>query len=408
MKKNIFLLFAACLLGVGPTMAVNVLTVSNVSVPQGGQATIEIGCEFDTEFTAFELQLALPEGLTLLSDEDGKPILERAFDGSHTMTGSLLPSNGNYKFTCYSTDENSLSMPTSGPLLRVTVLANATLALGSVLTATVTACEFTRTANSMGENLADVDFTVSISELRTILDENATTAPLAEENTNVRVKRTINAGEWSTLVLPFDMTAAQVYEAFGDDVELQEFIDYEANDDLTQITINFEPALIAEDGLMANYPYVIRTSRDITEFTVDGVTIDPDEEGAVAEYTNGRTGSRKVVYAYFQGTYKAGTVIPADNLFLSDNQFWYSVGMTQTKAYRAYFWLQDMLASASDGASSRIILNVGNGGVATGITSHESQAVGGSEVYDLQGRRVDIPSRKGLYIRDGKKVVINN
>jgi len=257
--------------------------------------------------------------------------------------------------------------------------------------------------------VADATFNVSVVSVHDVLlDENATTAPKRVSPANVRVKRTINAGEWSTLVLPFDMTAAQVYEAFGDDVELQEFIDYEANDDLTQITINFEPALIAEDGLMANYPYVIRTSRDITEFTVDGVTIDPDEEGAVAEYTNGRTGSRKVVYAYFQGTYKAGTVIPADNLFLSDNQFWYSVGMTQTKAYRAYFWLQDMLASASDGASSRIILNVGNGGVATGITSHESQAVGGSEVYDLQGRRVDIPSRKGLYIRDGKKVVINN
>ena len=110
MKKNIFLLLSVCLLSVGQIMAGNVLTVSNVSVPQGGQATIEIGCEFDTEYTAFELQLDLPDGLTLLSDEDGKPIVERAFDGSHTVTGSLLSdSNITLLFCGIASEMNSLS-----------------------------------------------------------------------------------------------------------------------------------------------------------------------------------------------------------------------------------------------------------------------------------------------------------
>ena len=64
MKKKTFLLFFAGLFGLTQAIAGNVLTVNDVTLPQGGQATLEIGCEFDTEYTAFELQLALPDGLT--------------------------------------------------------------------------------------------------------------------------------------------------------------------------------------------------------------------------------------------------------------------------------------------------------------------------------------------------------
>ena len=39
----------------------------------------------------------------------------------------------------------------------------------------------------------------------------------------VRVKRTINANEWSTICLPFAITAEQVKGVFGDDVQLGDF-----------------------------------------------------------------------------------------------------------------------------------------------------------------------------------------
>jgi len=327
MKKTFLILLSVCLFSVGQAMAGNVLTVSNVSVPQGGQATIEIGCEFDTEYTAFEVQMDLPDGLTLLSDDDGKPIVERAFDGSHTMTGSLLPSNGNYKFTCYSTDEYDLSMPTDGPLLRVTVVADATLSLGTNLTASITACEFTRTADSQGENLADVDFTITITEFRTILDETSITAPVAEDNANVRVKRTINANEWSTICLPFAMTEAQVKAAFGDDVQLGDFTGYdtaEAGDEVVSITVNFDIVTSIE----ANHPYIIKVSDKVTEFTVDGVTIDPEDNPCVSFGYN--TGKKPVVYhpKDFNGTYVADFDFYNDAtsypLFLSGNKFYYA------------------------------------------------------------------------------------
>jgi len=402
MKKTFLILLSVCLFSVGQAMAGNVLTVSNVSVPQGGQATIEIGCEFDTEYTAFEVQMDLPDGLTLLSDDDGKPIVERAFDGSHTMTGSLLPSNGNYKFTCYSTDEYDLSMPTDGPLLRVTVVADATLSLGTNLTASITACEFTRTADSQGENLADVDFTITITEFRTILDETSITAPVAEDNANVRVKRTINANEWSTICLPFAMTEAQVKAAFGDDVQLGDFTGYdtaEAGDEVVSITVNFDIVTSIE----ANHPYIIKVSDKVTEFTVDGVTIDPEDNPCVSFGYN--TGKKPVVYhpKDFNGTYVADFDFYNDAtsypLFLSGNKFYYATNNTMhMKAFRAYFDFDDYLSEAA-GASSRVTMF-------TGISEIGNSKSPNGKYYDLQGRSVDSSQlKKGLYIVNGKMVI---
>ena len=344
MKKYFFLLLSACLFCVGQAMADNVLTVSNVDVPLGGQATIEIGCEFDTEYTAFELQIALPEGLSLLTDEDGYPIIEKAFDTNHILTGNLLPSNGNYKITCRSME--NLSIPGSGVLFRVTVLADASLDLGTSYTASVTASEFTRTADSNGENLDDVEFAVNITEFRTILDESSTSVPEAANGVNVRVKRAILANEWSTICLPFAMTEAQVKAAFGNDVQLGNFCDtestYDDDDNVVGISISFEDATEIE----ANHPYIIKVSSPITEFTVDNVDVAPAEDDALIEVDNGLTGRRRVVYGGFYGTYHAQTELEKFALFMNSNKFWYSAGLTKMKAFRAYFVLLDVLTEA--------------------------------------------------------------
>ena len=403
------LILSACLACIGQAWSANILTVSDVNVPQGGQATLEVGCEFDTEYTAFELQIALPDGLSLLTDEDGYPVIEKAFDTNHILTGNLLPSNGNYKITCRSMD--NISIPADGALFRVTVVADGSLELGSSLAAAITACEFTRTADSNGETLADVDFSVSISEFRTVLDEASTTAPVAEANANVRVKRTIKAGEWSTICLPFAMTEAQCKEAFGSDAQIAEFTGAESEfddaDNVVGITVSFSDVSAIE----ANTPYIIKVGEAVSEFTVDGVDITPDEDEAYVEFDNGKTGSRRVVYSGFYGTYHAGTVLDENTLFLSDNQFWYSAGLTRMKAFRAYFDFLDVLTEVEE-AQARILLSFGDGGT-TGVgdalrlmnNGRVNSEESASAVYNLKGQRVAQPS-KGLYIKDGRKVVV--
>ncbi len=170
----------------------------------------------------------------------------------------------------------------------------------------------------MAENLADVSFGIHITEFRTILDENSTTMPVTEAAANVRVKRTIKANEWSTICLPFAMTEAQVKAAFGDDVELADFASWTPEEDdegaIVSITVGFTDVTEIE----ANHPYIIKVSSAISEFTVDGVDIDPEEEPVVQV-------GRK----------------------------------TTTKAFRGYFMFSDVLDAYYDETSAPIYISIG-------------------------------------------------
>lgn len=402
MKKKMFI-FAALFMKLCSVQADDVV-VNDITIPQGGEATLNIELNNTAEYTRFSLDLVLPEGITVT----GQRLGERFSGTDHTVKLGIWSEW--YRFL--GDTDNSMVIPgTSGTLVAVTLKAEENLAIGSTYQATLSGydqatgkeygMEFT-TPSDETVLLGKATFTITIGEPadpRTILDETSTTVPEATDgDVDILVKRTINAGEWSTLVLPFDMTEAQVKEAFGDDVELYEFVDYKANDDNTEITVNFDEALLSEDGLMANNPYIIKTLRDITEFEVTA-TIDPNEEGAVVEYTNGRSGSKKVVYGSFQGTYHAGTVVPENALFLSDSKFWYSTGLTTMKAFRSYFEFQNVLPSVGD-AGAKVNLNF-NG--RTGLAEVTTKPHPMEKSYNLLGQRVD-GSYKGIVILKGKKV----
>ncbi|MBR0048273.1 MAG: hypothetical protein IJP74_02995, partial [Prevotella sp.] len=106
----------------------------------------------------------------------------------------------------------------------------------------------------------------------------------------------------------------------------------------------------------------------------------------------------------FTGSYVPMT-IDEECLFLSDGKFWYSTGKTAMKGYRAYFYFQDVLADYSGSASSARISMRFDDGTTTGVGSIDNGETASDSYYDLQGRKIEKPVRKGLYIRGGKKVV---
>jgi hypothetical protein len=243
-------------------------------------------------------------------------------------------------------------------------------------------------------------------EFRTVLDENATTEPVEENNANVRVRRTIKAGEWSTICLPFAMTDAQVKAAFGNDVLLGDFNDYVFDDVAGAISVNFQSV----EAIEANHPYIIKVSTPVSEFTADGVDIDPQE--AIVDFDASR---RKNQPRQFVGTYVANTVLDWGMLFLSDNQFWYSTGNTKMKAFRAYFNFYDLLPDFEDNYESRQVKMLFGDNSTTCIKGIEDGRLKIEDsVYDLQGRRVPSSTfdsqssiqKKGIYVKEGKKVII--
>ena len=257
---------------------------------------------------------------------------------------------------------------------------------------------------SSKDYLDDVNFKVKVVAAHTVvLDETSTTIPEAAEGVNVHVLRIINANEWSTICLPFSMSEEQVKTAFGNDVELADFRDYDYDDEAETIIVNFEDATEME----ANHPYIIKVSSKVEDFTVDGVDIAPEDSPCV-EYDNGLTGKKRKVFGRFSGTYVADFDFynDAENypLFLSGNKFYYATENTRhMKAFRAYFDFVDYLSEAEN-ASSRIVMSFNS--ETTGISNIRGKKEDVRfDIYDLQGRKVLKPA-KGLYIRNGRKEVI--
>lgn len=404
MKKKIFLMITL-LVGIVSAQATNDVVVGDVTIPQGGSGVVNIELNNnDDEFTAYQFRLILPEGLNFVADKKGNPsfVAGDRYD-DHSISSSTLG-----VFSCISTTLAPIS-GTSGSLLSVDVTASADVAVGTKLNVTLGEIECTTSGTSpKAVKFEDVTFTVTIgdpADTHVVLDETSTTAPVASGGAvDIMVKRTIKANEWSTLVLPFDMTEAQVKEALGSDVQLAEFEDYEAeydaDDNVTGLTVNFVATDLSE-GFYGNYPYLVKTSKDITEFFVTA-TIDPDEEGAVAEYDNGKTGKNRKVLGSLVGTYHAGDAVPADGLFLSGNKFWYSTGATRIKAFRAYFMLNEVLSSVEAEAKVRFMVDEDAAAI-EGITPDMEDGVW----YTLDGRQLNgKPTEKGVYIVDGKKVLI--
>ena len=243
----------------------------------------------------------------------------------------------------------------------------------------------------------DITFKINVvSSHAVLLDETSTMVPESAEDVKVIVKRTINANEWCTICLPFAMTEAQVKAAFGDDVQLGDFTGYDVKDEGETITVNFTD--VTPTTIEANHPYIIKVSAPVTEFTVDGVDIDPQD----AEINKGTSRKPKA----FIGNYVAGTEVENGCLFLNNNKFWYSVGTTKIKAFRAYFNFFDLLPDFEENYAEAPAITFGfnNGGV-TGIESISNGMSTNDSYYNLNGQRVETP-RKGLYILNNKKVVV--
>lgn len=226
------------------------------------------------------------------------------------------------------------------------------------------------------------------------LNEASTVAPTSYTSVDVTVLRSINAGNWSTIVLPFAIPADKMESVFGAGVVVRDFTGYDYDAVNDHITVNFSEVSAME----ANHPYIIKVGTAISSFTVENVDITPSKDPRVKRGTTSTMKDFAGTYVANFNFFEAATNTP---LYISGNQFWYASAQTlPMKAFRAYFDFSD-----DHVAASRIQMSFDE---ATGVNDAKSNTdeIRG-EVYDLQGRRVVQP-QKGLYIVNGKKVVIRS
>ena len=254
MKKILFLA-ALLVTALSSVSAEERLQVAAVEAPQGGETELQVRFNLNEghSYVSYQFKVELPEGISIVTDEYGKGVVSLG-DGQPGALFTLDLNATSHIVTCYSNPSTVISGE-EGVLVRIPISVSSSLPISTELSGKLSGVVFS-TLESVAVNMADASFDIIVVENVTVLDETSTTPPTNAEGVKVRVKRTIKAGEWSTICLPFAMTETQVKAAFGNDVELGDFISYDTVEDddenIVGITVDFDEATEIE----ANHPYI--------------------------------------------------------------------------------------------------------------------------------------------------------
>ncbi len=377
----------------------NVVYITPFTASAGSEISLSINMKNTAAIRGFQFDLYLPNGMTAVKSSKGR--IQGALsegrlpdEDEHDLTFSEQP-DGAIRFLCSSQYDETFT-GTDGEIATLAVKVDAGMAAGDypILLKDITLTETDITVFYATDIVESTVTIVSSGDTRTVLNENNTEELEDATNVDVLVKRSIVAGVWNTLCLPFSMTAEQVTEAFGDGVRMAEFTNWEVDDDNVKLTFT-EGATAIEK----NVPCLIKVTEGLTEFTVDGVDIEPERNSKgklVDPYVEVKVGRK---YGYFTGTYTVAD-LPVNSLFLNNDHLWFCTGSNTTKAFRGYFEIDDVEYSAETRLSITVDSDV------TGITERNDRHYRHDDgTYDLQGRKVN-SKQKGVYIENGKKVVV--
>ena len=205
-----------------------------------------------------------------------------------------------------------------------------------------------------------------------------------------KLKRSFVADDtWYTICLPFNVAKEQLVEVFGGEkVELRTFHHMEG------MVMYFKSV----ENLEAGVPYLIKPNKNLDNLLFENVKID------MAAQPNLRVGAD----GYFmQGTYQATVLNPdGTNLFLGDNNTFFrpSENDHRMKGTRVYFIIPRKAVGK--------VLSYDTETIVDGIVDVEVNSQSNSQkVYNINGVYVGDNLRNltpGVYIVDGKKVVVTN
>ena len=231
-----------------------------------------------------------------------------------------------------------------------------------------------------------------------IHDELATNLPQTVSTTgNAHVWRQGMAGvsTWATMVVPFEMTVAQVREVFGDEVTVANLETGKGNGSQIYFeTIDVATASDATIAITANKPCLMKGVTKSAPYLIMGITTEPAQEPSVS---NG--------HFTFVGTYTD----LGQKAFTTNDYFFTTSGLSRVetngttmrlKGYRGYF--QGLTANGAK--SIKTVFEESD--VVTGIL--DVPTIMRNDVYDLQGRKIpeNWQRKKGVYIVNGRKMIV--
>lgn len=216
---------------------------------------------------------------------------------------------------------------------------------------------------------------------------------------------------WNSIILPVDMTAAQVKQAFGDDVQMAKF------DRLENNWIKFSTVDVAGEDvvLKKNTPYIIYPTREplgnYSYTTIDGETNTLNVPVYVADGINYEDQTSELEHTVngigmtYTGSYDSKTVVSADSYMFSKGDLVHTNKEHTVKAYRC--WLKE------DAPSGKMLVFSLDGNGLDGTTGiqiiEENKQNTNTGIYNLGGVRMNTSNidklPKGVYVVNNKVVV---
>lgn len=236
-----------------------------------------------------------------------------------------------------------------------------------------------RSEDSSGNKGAIDDVVVTAVDLASLSESTENTIDAAK-TADVTLTRTLRGGIWNTLCLPFDVDMTILQMALGNDqdIQLRTFSSYE--DGVIRFT--------STSSVSAGTPFLIKVNSDVPNptFKIVNVVTTPAqtiEHGAVS----------------MVGVYSP-TELPENGVFLStDGMLKRPTSNSNTLAgLRAYFTLP-----SGEVVSARVFIDNST----DGITEQTVTPNNSNDWYTVGGMRLsDKPTAKGLYINNGKKIIV--
>ena len=219
-----------------------------------------------------------------------------------------------------------------------------------------------------------------------------------------------NKKGWNSIILPVDMTAAQVKEAFGEGVQMAEF------DRLENNWIKFSTVDVAADGVVLhkNTPYIIYPTKEPLgnySYTIDGVTKILDGHVYVANGINYDDQTSNLTHTVngggmtYTGSYSNPTTVSKDSYMFSKGDLIHTIKSHDVKAYRC--WLKEDMHTGK-----MLMFSINGNGIdgTTGIhVIEENKQNTNTGIYNLGGVRMNTNNvdklPKGVYVVNNKVVV---
>lgn len=219
-----------------------------------------------------------------------------------------------------------------------------------------------------------------------------------------------NKKGWNSIILPVDMTAAQVKEAFGEGVQMAEF------DRLENNWIKFSTVNVAADGVVLhkNTPYIIYPTKEPLgnySYTIDGVTKILDGHVYVANGINYDDQTSNLTHTVngggmtYTGSYSNPTAVSKNSYMFSKGDLVHTNKDHTVKAYRC--WLKEDMHTGK-----MLMFSINGNGIdgTTGIhVIEENKQNTNTGIYNLGGVRMNTNNvdklPKGVYVVNNKVVV---